>query len=238
MWNWQWLIWNSRKQIKGGMLLKQCEICGTTKGAIYSKGNKFGKELCSRHYLQMQKHGKIIEQTKYDLNKIVIKGDITEVIICNNDQTEVARALMDSKYYDLIKNYKWSLGTDNYIISKPGRKSFKIHRLITNAPRGMVVDHINHNPLDNRLENLRVCTNQENMRNRGLVSNNTSGYTGVCWVKASCKWIARITVSGKLMTLGTYSDINDAIAVRKAAVEKYFGEYAYKEPVEYLCPTL
>ena len=89
----------------------------------------------------------------------------------------------------------------------------------------MVVDHINHNKLDNRKENLRICEHQENTYNKGLCSTNTSGVTGVTWDKLRNKWIAHI--KGK--NLGRFNTKEEAIKVRKQAEIEYFGEFRNKE---------
>ena len=65
----------------------------------------------------------------------------------------------------------------------------------------------NRNKLDNRKENLRTCSDQENMCNRTKQSNNTSGYKGVSWDKKLCKWLAKITYKRKQIYLGIFNDI-------------------------------
>ena len=68
-----------------------------------------------------------------------------------------------------------------------------LHRFLTDCPQGMVVDHINGNTLDNRRENLRVCTQKENVRNQHkLAKNNKSGYRYIHWHKRDKKWIVQI----------------------------------------------
>lgn len=88
---------------------------------------------------------------------------------------------------------------------------------------GVVVDHINGNPSDNRKENLRVVSHLENMKNRKLSSANTSGITGVFQTKNG-KWYARIMADGNEIWLGTFETKDDAAAARLAAEEKYFGD--------------
>ena len=83
------------------------------------------------------------------------------------------------------------------------------------------IDHINGVRDDNRLENLRDVTRQENQRNRAKSTNNTSGHTGVYWNKAADKWHSRIKIDGKYNNLGLYADLQDAIDVRKAAEKQY-----------------
>lgn len=79
------------------------------------------------------------------------------------------------------------------------------------------VDHINGNGIDNRWENLRVVSPLENSKNLRKASNNTSGHTGVYWSKKDQRWIAQIKINRKVIYLGSYVDINDAITARKTA---------------------
>lgn len=78
--------------------------------------------------------------------------------------------LIDDEDYVLFNKYKWHIGSTGYVVwrgVKDGKKqTIRLHRLITNAPKGLVVDHLNHNPFDNRKANLRVCTQAENSRNK------------------------------------------------------------------------
>lgn len=82
------------------------------------------------------------------------------------------------------------------------------------------LDHINHDRIDNRMENLREVSNAENQRNRPMQSNNKSGYTGVSWDKATEKWKAQISVDGKKINLGGFFYIGDAIDARQMASVK------------------
>jgi len=83
------------------------------------------------------------------------------------------------------------------------------------------LDHIDGNKANNAITNLREVTAQENMRNRRIQKNNTSGHVGVRWNKVESKWQAEIRVSGISIYLGLYPDIEDAIAARQAAEIKY-----------------
>lgn len=101
-----------------------------------------------------------------------------------------------------------------------------MHREIMNAPDGVQVDHINGDSLDNRKINLRLCTNAENLRNRGKQINNTSGYKGVCWSVRKQKWQAQIKVDRKAKFLGNFETPEDAARAYDAAAKKYHGEFA------------
>lgn len=139
----------------------------------------------------------------------------------------------DLEDYDLIKNYCWFLDKDGYVVTNTkGRnkehKSIKMHRFVMNCNDSKIsIDHINHTTYDNRKNNLRLATQSQNLMNRSLGSNNTSGVTGVYFDNHRKKWIAEIKINRKKYNLGGYNNFDDAVAARKAAEEKYFGKYSY-----------
>lgn len=133
----------------------------------------------------------------------------------------------DLEDYDKIKNYSWSVNKDGYIVAYIDKDNpvCLLHRLIIKTDKQ--VDHINHNKSDNRKYNLREVTATQNSMNKELLSQNTSGVTGVDWVQHINKWRARIKVNGKEMHLGVFELFEDAVKVRKEAEDKYFGEFSY-----------
>lgn len=101
--------------------------------------------------------------------------------------------------------------------------SYAAHRVIWKMVHGvdpLHIDHINGDPSDNRLVNLRDVTPAENLRNRSMCSNNTSGIIGVS--AKGCKWRAAAWVDNKTIVLGDFPTIAEAAAARKAA-EKLLG---------------
>ena len=101
--------------------------------------------------------------------------------------------LVDDEDYERFGHVTWRVWnntcgyfyvSNRYSLGKGRRKRRLLHREIIGAPPGMVVDHINHDTLDNRKENLRLCTRSQNGMNRkGPPSNSTSGVRGVSWKK-------------------------------------------------------
>ena len=95
------------------------------------------------------------------------------------------------------------------------------HRLIWLYEHGSFpanqIDHINGNPADNRLENLRLSTQTENMKNRRVGKANTSKIMGVNFDTLRGKWLVRISVNGTSCNIGRFSDFFEACCVRKAA---------------------
>lgn len=140
----------------------------------------------------------------------------------------------DIEDFDMISKYYWRVHQHEYVstaIYDPNTKKItemQLHRFIMNPLPEQEVDHINHIPYDDRKENLRIVSTSQNQMNTITSSRNTSGVKGVHWDKDTKKWRVRITVNGKRIGLGFYSDINEAAKARKEAEIKYYGQYRYK----------
>lgn len=137
-------------------------------------------------------------------------------------------AIVDDEDYEELSRRKWQHMKCGYA-ARHGRSPVSgketmlyMHRIIMGLAHGdrKYVDHINGNKLDNRRENLRICTNAENMRNRGKTASNTSGYKGVYRGRQPGRWRALIMVDGETISLGQYDSKEEASeAYRKAAAE-------------------
>jgi len=114
-----------------------------------------------------------------------------------------------------------------YICTSIQGKTIYLHRILMGCPKYKTVDHINGNTLDNREENLRICTHQENHFNRAANSNGSSKYKGVCWNKASRKWQAQIKKDKVNHTIGQYAKEEDAAKAYNEKARAFFGKYAY-----------
>ena len=188
--------------------------------------NKYrSKGYCNKHYQQMLKYGHIIDRTRFDVNEIIEYDDCAEIVIYDKHGNEKARVMIDLEYVDIVKQYKWHL-THGYVNNN---KVGRLHRFLMNPPEDMVVDHINRNPLDNRICNLRICTQHDNCLNKTARYDNISGVIGVVWDKKNKKWRAQIRVNGKYIHLGRYNTKEEAIEARRQAEIEYFGEYRYTE---------
>ena len=107
-------------------------------------------------------------------------------------------------------------------------RRYKAHRLAWLYMHGewpkLNIDHINRNPSDNRLVNLRDVSHKQNMQNASKPSNNTSGHTGVYWHKQSSKWQAQIAHNQKIIHLGLFATLEEAVSARKAAEKLYWAD--------------
>lgn len=113
------------------------------------------------------------------------------------------------------------------------RDGVGMHRVITSAPPGMEVDHINGNGLDNRRGNLRVCTKSGNQRNQRVQSRaKTSVFKGVSRWKKNNRWAAFIKLGGRPTYLGSFKSEVDAALAYDAAARKHFGAFARTNFIE------
>ena len=138
-------------------------------------------------------------------------------------------ACVDPQDYPALARYKWCAakqGNSWYAVRTDGRRQLRMHRVIMNAPPGMVVDHIDHDGLNNVRRKLRVCTPQQNARNQRPQQGGSSQYIGVCWLRQEQKWWARIQDNGRQRSLGLFDSEREAAKVRDAAAIAQHGEFA------------
>lgn len=142
--------------------------------------------------------------------------------------------VVDEDDYDKLSQYNWSVDERSHTtyvkrsVYEGGIRTGTeiMHRLIMDAPEDMQVDHINGDGLDNRKENLRLCSQKQNLMNKRSVVDSSSKHKGVCWDKGSSKWRAYIQVDKKKKHLGYYTDELAAASAYNEAAKEHFGEYA------------
>lgn len=139
-------------------------------------------------------------------------------------------AIVDAEDYGWPSQYKWFAvkSRETFYAQRFGDGTIVgMHREIMRAPKGMVCDHKNHNGLDNRKSNLRLCTNAQNLYNKMPKKGCASRYKGVSLGNDSKTWRARIGFKGRRINLGYFADeIKAAMAYDDKAAE-LFGEFAY-----------
>lgn len=134
--------------------------------------------------------------------------------------------IIDTEDLDIIKDHRWLPNGLGYFVAQIDGKTIRLHRLLMNAPKEKVVDHISKNKADNRKRNLRLCTHQQNIFNHKLNRNNTSGFSGVTYNKPNDRYIARITFHYQPIHLGCFDHPIEAAQAYNEAAMVLFGEYA------------
>jgi len=127
-------------------------------------------------------------------------------------------------YYDYRKYGGYAKHSD-----KKNNTSIYMHRIILNSKNDKFVDHINGNTLDNRKINLRICTPQQSVMNRGKQINNSSGYKGVYESKdqpRNKKWVAQIRLNRKTIFIGLFLTKIEAAKAYDKKAKELFGEFA------------
>lgn len=200
----------------------------------------YAKGFCSKHWTQWTKYGYTLERTQRDANEIIIEERLSKICLYDKNCSVIAHALIDTEDIQLVKNFKWYLSEDKsknwrypvaHYTHKGKHTNIRLHRLVMGVAfddngEEKVVDHINHDTLDCRKQNLRVCDFFANSQNQRPLRGATSKYKGVCRVIGKDRWQCHITVNKKVISLGWHlTEESAALAYNEAAL-KYFGEYA------------
>lgn len=203
--------WTIIEEIKGEDYAKYykciCE-CGTEK--IIHRSNLLSGRTRSCGCLRRELHHKNYQKVnKYSINE----KDRSVTGKATNTDNEF---IIDYEDYEKVKNISWYETNCGYIAHKNrNRKVVLLHRLVTGAPDGMVVDHINHNTLDNRKNNLRICTQKENALNRNILPRGIS----IIKRKNNRKYYV-VQLNGKYY--GCFKDYDKAKATRDEIIEKEY----------------
>lgn len=137
-------------------------------------------------------------------------------------------------YWKKSKRYGWAgkkAGTicNGYVQVRINKKHTYAHRLIYmihHDEMPIYIDHIDGNPLNNKIENLRKATGSQNSANSKVKCTNTSGYKGVSFRSDTKKWQAALTKNYKKISLGCYDTAEQAYQAYLEGSKKHFGEFA------------
>lgn len=177
------------------------------------------------------------QRKKYNSFQIFKDKGYAEMMV-NGFNNQEEKVLIDIEDIDLIKDYQWYVSGNqihqtimarigkNNSIEHYNKKTILLYRLIMNVldNNDVTIDHINRNIYDNRKENLRICSMQENSFNR--CGSNTIGVKGVRKVKSG-NYQARITYNNRQIYIGTFDTLKEAADAYDAKAKELYGEFAY-----------
>jgi len=146
--------------------------------------------------------------------------------------THGQEAIVDDWWYDYLMQWRWyahwSKNTKSYYaIRAEGSRRIFMHRVVMNTEHGMECDHIYHNTLDNRESELRNVTTTQNQMNKKVQYNNKLGIRGVHVYGDNGRYRAQLQFQGKFVLNKTFKTIEEAVAARRSAEKKFFGEFAF-----------
>lgn len=140
--------------------------------------------------------------------------------------------LVDDADFEMLNQYTWRIHQRGYVVTnlsrKLGHKEVKMHRLITECPKGKIVDHADRNKLNNQRNNLRITTNQMNTANSKPQGDRK--YKGV--YDHYTKWKSVIGFEGKNIWLGSFNTPEEAALAYNQKALELFGEFAKLNEIE------
>lgn len=122
----------------------------------------------------------------------------------------------DGKCY--VQRYAWINGRQTTEL---------LHRVLLNPGKGVMIDHVNHDTLDNRRSNLRICNNRQNQWNQKKHRDSKSKYRGICWHRDYEMWMARISGPNGRITIGFFEDEIEAARAYDSFATSLYGEFAH-----------
>lgn len=192
-----------------------CCVCGAPFSSHFS-----GNAYCNVHYLRMYNNGTVEKLGRQRTNTYSVQGDIVTVTTSKGKPF-----LVDVADLEKVRRYSWCYSKTGYLVANINHRVVKLHRYLLEPEVGVVIDHINGDPADNRRCNLRICSNAENCRNCKPSKNSKTGVVGVK-IKKNGNFSAYIMVNRKYITLGCFHTLEEAAKARKEAEIRYFGEFA------------
>ncbi len=193
----------------------KCKVDGCSSPIVNIRG------WCNKHYCQIRRRG-YIYRTKKDLNLYIPEGETTKIELTDAWGRMVDYCIIDTNCVDKVKHLRWGL-TKGYVWHAASK--VRLASFLLPCPFNHFIDHINGDPLDNRMCNLRIATYAENARNTQLAKNNSSGFKGV-WKLPSGNYSAKICIDYRQINIGTYKTKEEAARAYDRMALKHHGRFA------------
>lgn len=132
--------------------------------------------------------------------------------------------MVDDEDFEYLNQWKWCRTTFGHIVRFENKKAILMHREILKTPLKKVSDHINGIPNDNRRENLRICSQSENMMNMGIRKGKK-----ICkgvYLHPNGRFKATITINGRSKHIGYFGSEEEAARAYDEKARFYFGEFS------------
>lgn len=179
--------------------------------------------MCSKHYGEFYRFGEVKTDIVY-FQDTDFPG-CTGLVIYNAKYEIAAITYFTSSHRRAVNGRSWHITPKGYVETTTSRKTIGMHRIVMSATSKFEVDHINHNTLDNRDANLRLCNRSQNVANI-RARNSESGYKGVSLNKESEFWHARISEKGTTLKLGVFETPEEAAWAYDVQAYRIHGEFA------------
>ena len=205
-----------------------CEICGRKCSKKIRYG---GYTLCPKHMHQLRKYGKFLDanpRTNHDLNGYKVDEEVTTVFVYNQKNDCVGQFLIDTEDLPKIKYHKWRFSHQHVVTGCGAGHIRECSHVILQIPKekdDTIVDHINGDAFDNRKQNLRICSQQENLLNKSSMITDTSGFIGISFESQRNKYSAEIRKGYVRCHLGRFDTLKEAVYARYLAEGMVFQDF-------------
>lgn len=209
---------------------KLCQECGDV---LTGTNQKYCNRMCGNRAKNKQAVASLLAMAHRRRDEAKVIDDYAELPLARDLYVKVS--LVDLDY---VGDWSWNKKDNGYAVraapgdTKCGRTILRMHREIMSRVIGRnlkpseLVDHINHDTLDNRRSNLRICTSVQNAHNYEKYGDRTSRYKGVSWNKGKGKWQAEIKFDSSKVYIGRFEDEDYAAAMRDQWCLDLHGEFA------------
>lgn len=247
---------NGRKKGKRNMhidsTIKVCEICGaesTVKHVAFRR--RFKQTLCDKHFEQMRKYGKITNSSPrgcFDKNDFKIVGDLVYMSLYDRQERLVGETVFDLQFLDDVMRRKWrpvKKANKLYVATisdTPGRTHDYLHRFVAELS-GMelgdkTIDHIDGDSLNNRIQNLRLLTTQEQKLNLGPRSDGKIQVRGVSYSKRDNNYVVDMIVRGERFYCKRFKTIEEAAYARFVFERELIADYSLVRSMPFVSPYI